>query len=343
MSMETIPPLLAELLEAPGASGYEDAVQAIVRRAATALGAEVTSDALGSTTALVRGTAGGRTLGLFAHADQVGLAVRTVGADGLLRVAKLAGWRAADARGQRVRVITRSGEVRGVVVAPHEGELTWDALRVDIGALDRDDALALVGPGDWIVLHAPPELLPHGRVLSGALDDRIGIYVGLQVLARLAADPPAWDVALVATGQEETGSHGGARVAAERLAPDVAIVAEVTYDADAPGQAAWGDVRLGGGPTVFRGPVVSPVVGDGLLAAAAASGIEVGIETGPATASDTEDIFTTGVGVACGIVCVPLRYMHTGGEIAQLSDADDAVRLIEAYARSLAPDASFAR
>jgi len=341
--METIPPLLAELLEAPGTSGYEDAVQAIVRREAAALGAEVSSDALGSTTAVVRGTAGGRMLGLFAHADQVGMAVRTVGADGLLGVARLAGWRAADACGQRVRVITRDGEVRGVVVAPREGELTWDALRVDVGALGKDDALALVRPGDWIVLHAPPEPLPNGRVLSGALDDRIGIYVGLQVLARLAADPPAWDVALVVSGQEETGTHGGARVAAERLAPDVAIVAEVTYDADAPGQAAWGDVRLGGGPTVFRGPVVSPVVADGLLAVADANGIEVAIETGASTDTDTDDIFTTGAGVACGIVCVPLRYMHTGGEIAQLSDADGAARLIEAFARSLAPGASFTR
>jgi len=339
--MEPIPPLLAELLEAPGASGHEDEVQAIVRREAARLGADVTADVLGSTTAVLRGTAGGRTLGLFAHADQVGMAVRQVGDDGLLSVARLAGWRAADAFGQRVRVITQAGEVRGVVVAPREGDLAWEALRVDIGALGKEDALRLVRPGDPVVLHAPPEALPNGRVLSGALDDRVGIFVALQALARLVAARPGWDVAMVASGQEETGTHGGARLAAERLQPDVAVVVEVTFAGDAPGPEPWGEVSLGGGPTVFRGPVVSPIVGEGLLAAAAEVGVAAVVESGQSTWSDADDIFSAGAGVACGIVCVPLRYMHTAGEIVQLSDVDAASRLIEAYARSLAPDASF--
>jgi putative aminopeptidase FrvX len=229
------------------------------------------------------------------------------------------------------------------VVAERADEVTWEALRVDVGALGKEGALALVRPGDPIVLHAPPEPLPNGRVLSGALDDRAGVFMGLRALARLAASPPEWDVALVVTGQEETGTHGGARLAAARLQPDVAIVIEVTYAGDAPGVAPWGDVRLGGGPTVFRGPVVNPLVGDGLLAVAEESGIAVAIESGQSTASDADDIFTVGAGVACGIVCVPLRYMHTAGEIVQLSDVEAATRLVEAYARSLAPEASFLR
>ena len=338
-----VPPLLDELLRAHGASGYEDAVQAIVRREAAALGAEIETDVLGSTIATVRGSTGGRTVALFAHADQVGMAVRDAGEDGLLTVAKLAGWRPADAFGQRVRIGARGGEVGGVMVAPRDGELSWETLRVDVGAAGREDALEMVRPGDPIVLDGPPVLLPNGRVLSAALDDRVGIFVGLEVLGRIAAEKAAGDVALVATGQEETGTHGGARIAAERLAPDVAIVVEVTYAGDAPGVAPWGDVRLGSGPTVFRGPVVSPLVGDGLLAVAAEAGIEVAIESGQATASDGDEIFTTGAGVACGIVCIPLRYMHTAGEIVQLSDVEAAARLVEAYVRSLDADASFLR
>ena len=59
--------------------------------------------------------------------------------------------------------------------------------------------------------------------------------------------------------------------------------------------------------------------------------------------SDADDVFIAGDGIATGIVCVPLRYMHTAGEIVQLSDADDACRLIEAYARSLTAASSFLR
>ncbi len=339
----SVPDLLAELLLAPGASGYEDPVQAIVRREAAAIGAEIGTDAIGTTVATVTGTTGGRTLALFAHADQIGMSVRDAGSDGLLSVARLANWRSDGARGQRVRITTAGGEVRGVVVAPHDGEHSWDVLRVDIGATDRANALELVRPGDPVVLDGPPELLPNGRVLSGALDDRVGIYAGLEVLRRVAANPPAWDVALVVTVQEEN-NHGGAHVTAERLQPDVAIVIEVTYAGDAPGYAPWGgNVELGGGPTVFRGPVVSPLVGEALLELATREGIAVAIETGQATHSDADDVFVAGDGIAAGVICVPLRYMHTAGEIVQLSDVDDAARLIEAYARSLTAETSFLR
>ena len=338
-----IPPLLEELLLAPGTSGSEEAVQAIVRREAEAIGAEITTDVLGSTVARVRGSGSGRLLALFAHADQIGMVIRSAGDDGLLAVAKLADWRPQDARGQRVRVMALQGEVRGVVVSPHEGEVTWDVLRIDIGALDRDEALGLVRPGDGVVLVGRPEELPNGRVLSGALDDRVGIFACFEALRRIAADPPEWDVAVVVSTQEEGGTHGGARIVAERLAPDVAIAVDVSYAGDAPGTAPWGDVRLGGGPTVFRGPVASPVVGDGLLAVAENAGIPLTIESGHSTHSDADDIFDAGRGVATQIVCIPLRYMHTAGEIVQLTDVDATSRLIEAYARSLTAEVSFLR
>ena len=117
------------------------------------------------------------------------MSVRDAGSDGLLTVAQLAAWNPGDARRQRVRITTATGEVRGVVVAPHEGELSWEVLRVDIGATDREQALELVRPGDPIVLDGPPEALPNGRVLSGALDDRTGIYAGLEVLRRRCRRP----------------------------------------------------------------------------------------------------------------------------------------------------------
>ena len=247
------------------------------------------------------------------------VAMRTVGSDGLLTVARLAGWRAADACGQR-----GSGDhpdrrgARRRCVAPHQGE-SRNRYRVDIGALGRDDCARARHAGcAGSCSHAPPEPLPNGRVLSG------GVRRPHRHLRRACRcwpgsrqSPPEWDVALVVTGQEETGTHGGARVAAER--PRTRGRDRGRGDLRPPTRR---DRRRGatsgseGADGV--GPVVSPVVGDGLIAVAAANGIEVGIETGPSTASDTDDIFTTGAGVACGIVCVPLRYMHTGGEIAQL-------------------------
>jgi putative aminopeptidase FrvX len=338
-----IPPLLDELLRAHGASGHEGTVQAIVRREATAIGAEVEKDVLGSTVARLEGRSA-RLVALFAHADQVGLTVRGAGADGLLTVAKTASWLPADAWRQRVRIRTAAGEVRGVVVGERvKTGPTWEAIRVDIGAATRDDALEVVRPGDPIVLDGPPEELRNGRVLATALDDRAGIYACLEALRRLAVEPPGWDVALVVSTQEESGSYAGATTVAQRLHPEVAIVVEVTYASDAPGTPAWGEIPLGGGPAVLRSPVISPIVSDGLVAAAEAQQIPIAIETGQQSSSDADGLHRVGGGIACGMVSIPLRYMHSAGEIVQLSDIDATSRLIEAYVRSLTAETSLLR
>jgi len=338
-----IPPLLDELLRAHGASGHEDAVQAIVRREAAAIGAEVEKDVLGSTVATIKGS-GGRLIALFAHADQVGLVVKGAGDDGLLTVAKTASWLPADAWRQRVRIQTGEGEIRGVVVGERSDTgPTWDTIRIDIGAATRDEALSVVRPGDPIVLDGAPEELGNGRILATALDDRVGIYACLEALRRLVEAPPAWDVAVVVSTQEESGEYAGARTAAERLRPEVAIVVEVTYASDAPGEPAWGEIRLGGGPAVLRSPVISPIVSDGLMAVAEAQELPFTIETGQEALSDADGLNGIAGGIACGMVSIPLRYMHSAGEVAQLSDVDAASRLIEGYIRWLDAETSFLR
>ncbi|MEI7760936.1 MAG: M42 family peptidase [Thermoleophilia bacterium] len=339
----SIPPLLDELLRAPGASGHEDAVQAIVRREAAAFGAEVERDVFGTTVATIRGSAG-RLITFVAHADQVGFFVRGADENGLLTIARASRWKPEGAWRQRVRIGTADGELRGVVT----GEWgtrgpTWESMRVDIGAATGEEALSLVCPGDPIVLAGAPEELLNGRVISAALDDRAGVYASLEALRRLAARPAAWDVAVLVSTQEESGSYPGATTAVHRTSPDVAIVVEVTYASGVPGVPAWGDVRLGGGPAIARIPVISPLVSAGLISTAKAEGIPFSVETGSETWSDADGLSMAGDGIACGMVSIPLRYMHSAGEIAHLADIEAASSLIEAYARSLTADSSFLR
>jgi putative aminopeptidase FrvX len=218
-----IPPLLGELLRAPGPSGAEEAVTAIVRREAAALGADVEGDVLGSTVARVRGTEGGRTLALIAHVDQVGIAITRFDDDGGARIAPLGSWAAKNAVGARFRVLTARGPIAGVAVrVGDEGDPTWAAMRLDLGAGDAVAARALAAPGDAGVMVGEPVALAGGRIVSTALDDRLGVYAALEALRGLAAEPSRWDVVLVASVQEESGGHAGATAVAARLAPDVA-------------------------------------------------------------------------------------------------------------------------
>lgn len=340
-----IPPLLDELLRAAAPSGREDAVAAIVRREAAAFGADIEADVLGSTIARIRGTGGGRVLAIVAHADQIGVCVTHVFDDGLLGVAKLANWEAANAVGQRFSILSADGVVPAVGVRVGEGTIAWEQLRLDIGARSGESAHEIVRIGDPAVLAGPPVELAGGRVLAAALDNRAGLYAALEAVRRLAVAPAAWDVALVASTQEEGDAEGGARPAVVTLGPDAAVVVEVTYATDATGAdpVEWGRHDLGDGPAVFRGPVVSPIVTDGLLSVAAAEDLRHCIEAGRATSSDADEVFAAHTGIATGMVSIPLRSMHTAHELADLADVDATSRLLEAYARSLEQDTSFLR
>jgi putative aminopeptidase FrvX len=339
-----IPPLLDELLRAAGPSGTEDEVMAVVRREAAGLG-DVEADVHGNTVVRMAGTGCDRTLGVFAHADEIGVIVTHVEESGLLCVARLGNWKAESAVGARVSLLGARGSVSGVIVHGGEGDATWTSVRVDIGAVDADDARRLVEPGDSGVLVGDPVAVGTGRVLSKALDNRVGVYIALEAGRRLAALPPDWNVVIVVNGLEEGDSRGGAVVAARSAAADAALVLEVTYAADAPGAdpAEWGNSSLGGGPTVFRGPSTHPVVTSGLRACAQAASIPLGIEAGLDTWSDVEGVQEALAGVPVGLVAVPLRYMHSANEIVQLSDVEHAIELVEAYARSLDGNSAFMR
>ena len=340
-----IPELLDRLLSAPGPSGSEDAAAAVVREAATELGAAVETDVLGSTIATV-GT-DGPLLALVAHVDQIGLAVSGIGSDGLLGVVKLANWDARAGALQRIRVITAAGPIAGVVgVRTSEKDKPgFSDLYVDIGAHDGDEARDLVAQGDPVVFDAPPVELAGGRIASCALDNRLSVWVGLEVLRRLAAEPAGCRVALVASVQEEVAGAASAGPPLRTLAPDLALALDVTYATDVPeGDASEsGEHRLGGGPAIFRGGVMHPELVRRLIAAAVELDLAHSVETGMMSYTDADVFYAQGAGIPSGLVSVPVRRMHTPVETVQLSDAEDEIRLLDAFVRGLGPDLDLAR
>ena len=337
-----VPELLDRLLRAHGPSGHEHLAHDVVR-AAAGDAADATSDTVGNLVVRRRGAEGPPALALFAHLDVIGLAVAHVRESGLLSVHKLAVWPPAVAYGQRVEIHTRNGPVAGVVARSVDDseKVEWDQLYVDVGAGDRDEALALVEPGDPIVCEAPPVELAHGRVVSRNADNRACVYVALEAFRRLG---PEVDVAVVASAQEELG-HAGARAAAHALRPRVALALDVTYATDVPSGDAdeAGDHRLGGGPAIFRGPAVNPRVYELLRETARAEGIAHTVETGSSTYTDGDDTFASRDGIPTGVVSIPLRYMHSPIETFQLSDLEDAIRLVVAFGNGLRPDLDLAR
>ena len=343
-----LPELLERLLTTPGPSGQEHAVAAVWREAAAPVG-EVSSDVLGSSWVRVPGTAGGPSLAVVGHIDQIGVVVTHLGDDGIAAVRPVGGFNPQVMVGQRVDVLTRNGPLPGVVVARVQkqrrgrGEerkaAEYEDLFLDVGAKDGDELKQLVRPGDAALWHGAPLSLAGGRFASRAFDNRIGCYVALESARRLAERGGApGDFIAVAAVQEEVGDFAGSRTSAYATEPQVALAVDVTHATDVRGGEPEdeGKVVLGGGPTISRGPSIHPRVFELLYETAEAEDIPFAVEVSRGTTStDADAVYLSRRGVATGVVSVPLRYMHSPVELADPEDIERAVQLVVAFALRL--------
>jgi endoglucanase len=349
------PDLLSRLLTAPGPPGHEQAPAAIWREAAAEFADDVSVDRMGNSVARVNGNSEHPLLAVVGHVDEIALMVSHISDKGFLHVVGSGGWDPQVLVAQRVEVLTRNGPLAGVIgrkpIHVLEGEerkkaVELKGLHVDIGADDGDEARDLVREGDPIVISAEPQELRNGRVISRSLDNRLGIYVALEVARRVSeAGGGGGPVAAVAAVQEEIGALGASAMA-YGLQPDLAIAVDVTHATDAPGVEVGqlGDHGLGSGPTITRGAIVSRPLNDLLDAAAESAGIECTTEvSGRATHTDADSIHASRTGVPTAVVSIPLRYMHSPVELVELSDVENVISLISAMALRLEADQALER
>jgi putative aminopeptidase FrvX len=343
------------LLSAPGPSGHESAPAAVWRDGCAGFAPEVGRDRVGSSFARVPGTAGGLTVAVVGHIDEIGLHVSHIEDDGHLRFGQVGGWDAGVLIGQRVRIRTRDGDMPGVIGRKPIHLLKDDdrrklpetkELHIDIGARDGDEARQLVRIGDVAVIDAEPAEYRNERIVSRSLDNRVGCYVAAEAARLLAeAGGAPGDVLALAVTQEET-TFAGARTSAFAHDPDVAVVVDLTHATDQPG-IELGPVTkhpLDSGPVIARGTALHPLVFERLYEAAEAEGIPFTLESlGKGTGTDADAIHLSRAGIPTGLVSVPCRYMHSPVEMVSMADVEAAARLIAAFARRLDPGTSFER
>ena len=344
---------LHRLLDAPGPSGFESVAAKVWRDEASTF-ATVTADVAGNSSATVTG-GGGPVIMIAGHIDEIGVIVTYIDDDGFAYIAPIGGWDPQVLVGQRLRFLARGGDVFGVVgtkpihFIKHEDRdkaVRFTGLWVDIGAQSRADAESRLAVGDAGVIDARIVEMPNGRIVSRAIDDRIGAFIALETLRAYAANPGEATVVAVATTQEEIGYHGGgALVAAVRLDPAMAIAVDVTPASDHPQmeKKEMGDRRLGSGPVLARGSVISPVVFELLRAAAERLAIPFGVQAaGRDTNTDADFITIARNGVATALVSVPDRYLHTPNEMVSLGDLEHTIALLAECCRAVTSSTDFA-
>ena len=343
----TPPPFLTELLHARSPSGSESEAQAVFDRHVKPSADAYANDALGNRIATLN-PGGDPVLMLAGHMDELGLMVTYVNKDGFLYFETIGGHDRSVISGRRVIIQTEHGPVKGVT-GKRAVHLMDEADRkkvpeiheiwIDIGARSKRDALQRVAIGDVATYDHEFEFI-HGSVGAvRAFDDKVGAYIVGETLIRLAREKkrPAARVVAVATVQEEIGVRG-AMTSGYAVDPHIAIAVDVGHATDHPDcdNRKYGEVKLGGGPVICRGPNINPRIFERLVQAARKLRLPHQLEGDPRpTGTDARAIQTSRGGVATGLVSVPLRYMHTPSEVVDLQDVEDCIRLLVEFARAL--------
>jgi endoglucanase len=341
---------LKNLLNSPSPSGYERPIQDVVRRFAGEF-AEVSTDWHGNVIAAVNPSGSPRIM-LAGHCDQIGLMVKHIDERGFLRVSPIGGWDVQMLIGQKLDVWTSSGRIPGVIARKAIHLLTADERKVvpeikdlwiDIGVKDADEALALVAIGDPVTLELGLREMRNGIASAPGMDDRVGVWVVMNALAKVARKKPKAAVFAVSTVQEEIGLRG-AITSAYSVEPTIGIAVDVTHATDCPtiDENQFGRVKLGAGPVIFRGPNVNPVLHQKLVELAKKHEIPIqprGLST-PAS-NDAAVMQVSRTGLATGIVAIPNRYMHSPVEMVAYSDLEHAASLIAHFCLALSDKSDF--
>jgi len=327
---------LRTLTEQIGVSGNEGAASALAAELLKEYCTDIETDAFGNVTGMIRcGKDGAKTLMLDAHIDQIGMIVTYIDNGGFLKVGACGG---LDMRTMLAQSVTVHGSepLQGVVCTlpphvstdhskvPEIGEIA-----IDIG-MTKEQAERLVSLGDRVTVNSCFREL-SGLVSAPSVDDRAGVCVILRALELLRTRKLNYDIAVCFSAQEETGERG-VKQAAFRLAPEEAIIVDVSFGRT-PDSASHETAEMGSGAMIGVSAVLDRGMTERLKALAKQHDIPYTIEVMPSsTGTNADAVSVSRSGVRCCTVSVPIRYMHTPVEAVNVSDIEAAARLICEYA-----------
>jgi len=334
---------LAELVDAPGISGYEEFISSKVARVFERYCDEVRTDAFYNVYAKKTDKHGENMpkIMLAAHIDEIGLMVKEICEDGFLRFVSVGGVDQRILPGLEVTVHGKEA-LTGVIGAkpPHlqtaddaKKALEMKDMAIDVGVCG-EQLKDLINVGDPITFKSPLTTLNGSMICGKSLDDRAGVAILLETMKQLDELRFEAEVYFVATVQEELGTRG-AIISAFRVMPDIGIAIDVTHGdmPDAPKEETF---AMDKGPIIAIGPNMHPGLSKKLMDIAKEYGIEylVEVEAGP-TGTDARAIQVSRAGVPTVLIEIPLKYMHTTVEMINIETVKQAGMLLARFISSM--------
>jgi putative aminopeptidase FrvX len=349
-AQERLKTWLTALMTTSGLSGHEGPVRRLLAKQLKELGIASHSDRMGNLIATLPGDKALPSVMLFAHMDQLGLVVRKIEANSLLRVERVGGVPEKALPSQSVRVSAGKGKTIPGIIAnkshhatqPEEKYkvLPYSDLYIDCGYRSAAEIAAAGVVVGAPIVYAPNVLeVANNRIVGTSVDDRAGCAVMLEVARTLKGTAKRPTLHLVFSVQEEFNLRG-AVTAAHALNPDVAIQLDLILATDTPDMTQRGDVKLGAGPGIslysfhgrgtLNGTIPHPALVELFEKTAAAEKINLQRSAHIGALTDSSYVQVTGIGVACIDLGFPCRYTHSSLEMCDLADLEGLAQLLSA-------------
>lgn len=345
--------LLKTLTDVNGISGFEYNVKSEMRKLLQPVSDEIIEDNLGGIFGKKNAKNGSKTLMIAGHLDEIGFMVTKIDEDGYIKFTPIGGWWNQVMLSQKVTITTDSGqEYRGIigskpphVLSPEERKKPVDMkeMFIDLGVKDKNAVEKLgIEVGNMVTPYSEFEELGDGNYLTAkAFDNRFGCALSVDVLNKVKNEELGINLVSGATVQEEVGLRG-AKVAANKIKPDLAIAVDVGIAYDTPGMKGQDhDTKLGDGPLVLLldGTNIGHVgFRKFIKKVAKEKNIDVQWDNITGGGTDAGSIHVANEGTPTISIGVPLRYMHSNVSVLHKEDYLNAVKLVSEIVKALNDD-----
>jgi putative aminopeptidase FrvX len=345
---------LEKYLNNPSPTGFEVEGQRLWLRYIKPFVDETHVDTYGSVYGVINPKAKYKVV-IEAHADEISWFVSYITESGHIHVKRNGGSDHIIAPSKRVNIHTAKGMVKAVFGWPaihtrreggKEETPSLKNISLDVGAKNKAEVEAMGIHVGCVVTYEDECMTLNNRYFVGrALDNRIGGFMIAEVARLLKLNKQKLDYGLYIANcvQEEVGLRG-AQMLVHTIQPDVAIITDVCHDTSTPmiNKVLEGDTVCGKGPVVTYGPAVHNTLRTLIIDTAAKQKIAIQRDAASrSTGTDTDAFAYANGGVPSALISLPLRYMHTTVEMAEIADVEATIRLMYQTLLCISPRMNF--
>ncbi|UOF94351.1 MAG: M20/M25/M40 family metallo-hydrolase [Bacteroides sp.] len=300
------------------------------------------SDYYGNTVAIIKGNSNFKFV-IEAHADEISWYVNHISDDGFIYVIPNGGSDCMIAPSKKVLIHTKEkGLIKGVFGWPaihfrrsNKEKIipSYENIFIDTGFNNKKNLLkAGVSVGDIVTYEENFSVLNNNYYVGRAFDNRIGGFIIAEVAKLLSLEKITlpFDLYIVNSVQEEIGLKG-AKMIANKINPDIAIITDVTHDTTTPmiDQKRHGNIICGKGPVLTFAPSIHNILNKYIENFSLKYKIPIQKQAcSYSTGTDTDSFAYTKNGIPSSLISLPLRYMHTTVEMIHISDVKNCINLL---------------